>query len=233
MFSKKELNKRVLVSITGETDNHWKDKIKEINSLGLKKVALFNERFTLVQRKQIYEALLDSCVKEIPFVHGKNDMSRDEFKFLMDNFATQRFNIHADGFKYLDKWKGYHKYLFAELSYHNKLPKDFDIFKVGGFCVDLAHFKCAEERWSNEFDYIISNEKHHKLFQCNHISGYSPKRKHDIHTIKKITSFDYLKSLPKFLFGENIALEVDNPISSQLKYRDYIIELLSKRKSYV
>jgi hypothetical protein len=232
MFSKRELNKRVLVSITGETDNHWKNKIKEINSLGLKKVALFNERFTPVQRRGIYEALLDSGVDEIPFVHGKNDMTKDEFKFLMNNFNTQRFNIHWNSLKYLPKWKGYHKYLFAELSYHNQLPKGFDIKKIGGFCVDLAHFKCAEELWSNEFDYITSNEKHHELFQCNHVSGYSPWRNRDIHTVRKITSFDYLKSLPKFLFGQNIAIEVDNPITSQLRFRDYIIELLSKRKNY-
>jgi len=150
----------------------------------------------------------------------------------MNNFKTQRFNIHPSAFKYLNKWKGYHKYLFAELSYFNVLPKGFDVRKVGGFCVDLAHFKCAEERWSNEFDYIISNKEHHKYFQCNHVSGYSPWRKRDIHVIKKITSFDYLKSLPKFLFGENIALEVDNPIVNQLRYRDYVIDLLSKRKSY-
>ena len=232
MFSKRELNKRVLVSITGVTDNHWKNKIKEINSFGLKRVALFNERFTPVQRRGIYEALLDSCVDEVPFVHGKNDMDKDEFRFLMNNFKTQRFNIHPSAFKYLNKWKGYHKYLFAELSYFNVLPKGFDVRKVGGFCVDLAHFKCAEERWSNEFDYIISNKEHHKYFQCNHVSGYSPWRKRDIHVIKKITSFDYLKSLPKFLFGENIALEVDNPIVNQLRYRDYVIDLLSKRKSY-
>jgi len=82
MFSKRELNKRVLVSITGVTDNHWKNKIKEINSFGLKRVALFNERFTPVQRRGIYEALLDSCVDEVPFVHGKNDMDKDEFRFL-------------------------------------------------------------------------------------------------------------------------------------------------------
>ncbi len=233
MFSKRELDKRLLVSITGFSDNHWKNKIKEINSLGLKKVALFNERFTPRQRKQIYEALLDSCVKEIPFVHGKNDMSKDEFRFLMKNFGTKRFNIHYNAFKYLHKWKGYHKHIFAEFSYFKHLPKDFDVKKIGGFCVDLAHFRCAELEDSDEFEYIMGNKNHHKYFQCNHVGGYSPKRNRDIHTIRKITSFDYLQFLPKFLFGENMAIEVDNPITSQLRYRDYIIELLSKRKKYI
>ena len=229
MFSKKELNKRILVSITGVTDDHWKNKIREINKLGLKRVALFNERFTSKQRRGIYEALLSSCVDEIPFVHGKNDMDKSEFKFLMNNFGTKMFNIHWNSFKYLDKWKGYHKNLFVELSYHNHLPKSVDVTKIGGFCVDLAHFKCAEEKWTKEFEYIFSNRKHHKYFKCNHVSGYSPFRNTDLHVVRKISSFDYLKSLPRFLFGENIAIEVDNTIVKQLEFKKYLVKLLSKK----
>ena len=44
-MTKKSLDKKVLVGITGCNNSHWKEKIKEIKKFKITKVALFLERF--------------------------------------------------------------------------------------------------------------------------------------------------------------------------------------------
>ncbi len=39
-----------------------------------------------------------------------------------------------------------------------------------------------------------------QYFKCNHLGGYSYKGKKDLHNIHKLEDFNYLKTLPKFLF---------------------------------
>jgi len=41
-----------------------------------------------------------------------------------------------------------------------------------------------------------------------------------------LKNFDYLKTLPKFVFGECITLEMFNPIKEQLEFKKYIAQLL-------
>ncbi len=226
MFSKK---KRILVSITGKTPSDWKNKLKEIEKLKIEKVALFLEFYNSKQKKEIYEALLNSKIKKIPFVHIRNDMSINELKFLRKNFRTKYFNIHENSFQYLDKWRGFHKRLLVEFNYNNKIPHDVVISRVRGFCIDLSHFMSAKERGTKEYLYIMKRKEFHKYFKANHLNGYSPKRKRDLHTIRTLKDFDYLKTLPKFLFGKYIALETFNPIKEQLKFRDYVYELIKDK----
>jgi len=50
----------------------------------------------------------------------------------------------------------------------------------------------------------------------------------DIHLVKDLSAFDYLTTLPKYAFGKIIALEVDNSIEEQIKFREYVSRLLDK-----
>lgn len=91
---------RVLVSITGSIDKDWQNKLQEIKKKKITKIALFLEIFSRKsQRQKICQALVDSCVKEIPLVHIRDDMDKDELKFLADNFNTKCFTIHESHFK--------------------------------------------------------------------------------------------------------------------------------------
>ena len=54
-----------------------------------------------------------------------------------------------------------------------------------------------------------------------------PEDNDDLHTVRNLKDFDYLKSLPKFLFGNIIALEVENSISEQLEFKKYLSEFLN------
>ena len=222
----RNLKKRILVSITGRTQKEWESKLEEIENQKIKTIALFLEIYSLSQRKKIYKALLSSKIKKIPLVHIKNGMKKQELEFLEKNFKTKCFTIHESSFNYLQDWKGFNKKLFLEMNKDNRISKKVDVKKIGGFCIDLSHFKAEEEMWSKEFEYIIKRCKIYKYFKCNHLNGYDYKTNSDIHTVTNLKQFSYLKTLPKFVFGKYIALETFNTIKEQLKFKEHIIRLL-------
>ncbi|MFH1209925.1 MAG: hypothetical protein V1663_04005 [archaeon] len=224
---KRDFSERILVSITGKKKSDWKNKLKEINRLNIKKIALFLETFNKKNRDNLYIALSNSEVKEIPLVHIRNNMSRQEIKFLYKRFKSRYFTIHEDSFNYLKKWNGFHKNLYLEFNYDNIIPKNVKINRIGGFCVDLSHFKASEERFGKEFQYELKRKNIHRYFKCNHLNGYSYKTNEDLHTIKSLRDFDYLKTLPRFLFSNYIGIEVSNSIKEQLKFKKYLIKFLS------
>ncbi len=217
---------KILVSITGMKDRHWKQKIKEINKLGIKKVALFLERFNENQIQQIYEAILRSRIKEIPLVHIKDDTKKEELGLLFKKYNSTYFTIHESGFDSLKNWKGFYRKLYLEMDTNNFISQSVEVKKIGGFCVDLSHFKVQLNKWTQEFEYILKRRHATHYFDCNHLNGYDPKNNDDLHTVRSLKDFDYLKTLPNFLFGDVIALEVDNSISEQLEFKKYLIEFL-------
>lgn len=224
-----DFSKKILVGITGYTNKHWQDKLKEVEKFKIKKIALFLERFKTLQRKSIYSALLESKIENIPVVHIRHDMTRDELVFLSKNFGSRYFTIHESSFNILSRWSGFYKNLYMEMNFDNFIPHSVNVRKIGGFCVDLSHFKAEEEKWSKEFEYILRRKDIHKYFGCNHLNGYSYPRNKDVHTPNGLRDFKYLKTLPKFLFSSNIGLEMYNSISQQLKYKDYIVKLLDEK----
>lgn len=221
---------RIYLGITGAKNSDWQSKLEEINRLGIKEAAVFLERFNKQQRHNLCRMLLKSSISKVPFVHLKGDSSKDEIKFFIDNFGTKHFNIHEEHFDLLDQWKGYWDKLYLEMNYDSKVAKNVKVRKIGGFCVDLAHFKAAIARGSEEAYYIFVRKNKIK-FACNHLSGYSFQKSKDLHTVSTLKDFDYLTSLPKWVFGEVIALEVDNGIEEQMKFKEYLIKILSNASS--
>ncbi|TRZ64074.1 MAG: hypothetical protein D4Q79_02345 [Spirochaetia bacterium] len=228
-MTKKNLEKSITVGITGNKDIHWKSKLSEIEKLKIDRVSLFLEQFsTKIQRGKIYKAILKSRIKEIPLIHIRNEMDKNEISFLLKKFKNPYLTIHESSFKYMGKWKGFHKNLYLEMNYDDSIPGNVDVKKIGGFCVDLAHFKTSEERWTKEFLYESSKNKK-RYFKCNHLSGFSFKKGRDVHLVKNKEDFNYLKTLPKFIFGDVMAIEIYNSIAEQLEFKKHIIKLLSSR----
>jgi hypothetical protein len=230
-MAKINFNKIILVSITGRREKNWQTKLKEINDLKITEIGLFLEIFTRPQREKIYKALLKSCVKSIPLVHIRDDMDKNELKFLKDNFKTKYFTIHERNFTEKDilKWKGFYKQLSLEMDFDNFVSKKVDVKKIGGFCVDLAHFKAGMEKLSKDFEYVFGRKAIKEYFDCNHINGYNPQTNCDMHTVRNLESFDYLKTLPKFVFGKAIAIETFNSIKEQLGFKKHLIKLLTEK----
>lgn len=229
MRKKENLDKRILLSITGRTEKEWKDKIKEIEKRKITRVALFLSCYKKSQRKKIFKALLKSGIKEIPLVHLRNGMDIEEIKFLIKNYNSEYLTIHESSFRHLEKWKGFYKKLCLELDYNNYVPKNVLVKKIKGFCIDLSHFKADEERWTKEFEYILKRKKHHEYFVCNHLNGFSYKKLRDIHVMKNLKDFDYLKTLPNFVFGKIIAIETWNSIKDQIKFKKYVLKILKEK----
>src|SRR3989344_959443 len=218
----------ILVSITGKTTQEWQDKLAEIQKRKIKECALFLEMYEPEEKQKIYKALLDSCIKSIPLVHIRHDMKRDELEFLQKNFGTKYFTCHEINFVHHDvkHWKGFYKDIYLEMNFDNVVSKTVKVEKIGGFCIDLAHFKVCLEKLSKDFEYVF-NKKDKNLFLCNHLNGWNPKKNIDMHTIHNLSDFDYLKTLPKFVFGKCIALETFNSIKEQLEFKKYLVDLIS------
>lgn len=213
----------IYVSITGEKSD-WQEKLKDINELKLTEVAVFLERFE--KRDNLYKFLSKSCIKKVPLVHIREDVTKQEIQFFIDNYGTQYFNIHEAHFDILDRWKGYLDKLYLEMNYDSEIPKNVRVKEIGGFCIDLSHFKSALARGSEEAYYAFIRKNKIK-FTCNHLNGYDPKKREDMHIVKDLKDFDYLTTLPKYVFSDIIALEVDNSIKEQLKFKEYLDKLLA------
>jgi len=217
----------IYLSLTGTKQKEWKSKMEEINDLKIDTIALFVESYKRNQREKIYRALEESSVKKIPLIHIRNDMRKSELKYLCKKYNYPYLTIHEKAFDNLAKWRGYYKYLYLEMNNDNYVSKKADINKIGGFCVDLSHFKKSEECWSKDFLYTLKN-KNKKIFHCNHINGYSYKENQDVHTVTSLKQFDYLKTLPDFLFSRTIAIETYNSIKEQIKFKKHILKILNK-----
>ena len=215
------------MGITGKTNKDWQEKISDLKKYKISEAALFLERFDWQERKRIYRALVKSGIKRISLVHAKNEMELDEFVFLWWKFKTEYFTIHESSFGFLDKWQGFQKKLYLEMNTDNYVSPKVVVEKIGGFCVDLAHFKVAQTRWIKDFDYVYFR-KFKPYFYCNHLNGYSPQKNTDLHTIKSVEDFNYLKTLPKFIFGKVIGLEMENSIHEQMRYKKYLVNLLNE-----
>ena len=216
---------KIYPSITGNKTNEWQSKLDEINELKIDEVAVFIEWFNKKERPNLYKFLLKSSIKKIPFVHLRHDTNQEDIKFFIDNFKTQHFNIHEEHFNILDQWKGYEDKLYLEMNYDEQVDKSVEVEKIGGFCIDLSHFKSAIARGGEEAAYIFKR-KGRVNFACNHLNGYDPIEKRDKHLVADLKDFDYLTTLPKFVFGQVIALEVDNSIKEQLQFKKYLDKML-------
>ncbi len=223
--------KRILVSITGKKEKDWRDKLNEINDLKIKEVSLFLEFYDKTQREKIYKALLDSKIKNIPLVHIRHDITKDELKFLKNTYRTRYFTLHEINFQQDDilKWKGFYKNLCLEMNFDDFVSKKVKVEKIDGFCVDLAHFKVGMEMLNKDFEYVFDRKENRKYFDCNHLNGWNPKTNRDMHTIHDLSNFDYLRTMPKLLFGKVIALETFNSIKEQLEFKKYLTSMLNEK----
>jgi len=225
MSGSTSFNKRILLSITGEKNVDGQEKLAEINELRIKTAAVFLSQFDHKERDNFYRFLLKSSIEKIPFVHIRDDVNKEEIKFFIDRYQTTYFNIHEEHFKILDKWQGFWDKLYLEMNYDSEIPKDVKVRKIGGFCIDLSHFKAAMARGSEEVNYAFLR-RHQIKFACNHLNGYDPIQMRDKHTITSLKDFEYLTTLPKYIFGQVIALEVENSIKEQIKFKEYLAKLL-------
>lgn len=220
-------NFKIYPSITGFENIEWQKKLEEINQLKLKEVCVFISAFDKKERNHLYKFLKESTIEKVPFVHLRHDTDKTDMEFFVKNFKTQYFNIHEAHFELLDNWKGYWDRLYLEPDFNDQIDKNVKVRQIGGFCIDLSHFKSAIARGSEEVAYVF--KRRGKInFACNHCNGFDPVNMTDKHIVTDLKDFDYLITLPKYVFGNIIALEVNNPIKDQLKFKEYLDKMLGE-----
>ena len=223
---------KILVSIT-TTNSDWKDRIKEIDKLGLKEIALFPTCLTVKQRKILYKLLEKTGLKNIPVVHIRHDFEAWEFAYLIKKFKTRAFNTHADkvGDELLLASKRYLKKIYLEniIEAPDIIPGLLDEF--AGICLDISHWESFGEYPS--YKKMPKLLKKYKTGWC-HISGVMVKPwfnqevngwDYATHYMHNLSEMDYVKKYKKYL-PKICALEIENSLEEQLKAKEYIEKLL-------
>lgn len=223
--------KQFLVGVTTTRNSNWREKVQEIDQLGLKKVAIFTTCLNKKQRQEFFDLLEKTKLKEIPFVHLRSDQEPEELDYLIKQWKTKVFNMHSQReFPFKHNYLKYYQMLYIENTYTPLSQKELKDF--AGICLDLSHQENSKllhkERYKN-------NEKALKKFPigCNHISAIKPTAQLDldgkpiytIHSFEKLSEFDYLKNYPQKYFSNYIAIELENSLKDQLKVIDYILKL--------
>jgi hypothetical protein len=231
LMFKMNLNKRIFVGVTctsaRRNKDHWRLQLKEINLLGIKEITLFPTTLKLKERKVLYKELEQSSIKKIKLVHLRGeDFTEEELEYFYKRWKTRLFNCHDEYFDNLyKKFPKFRKNIILEPNYDGKMKNKLLPGKMGGFCIDLAHLKAAKERHKMEWDYVMQHLQDTK-FMANHLNGYSKRNKKDLHFVNNVKEFDYLKELPKKTFSKVIALELENTIKEQLKFKEYIVRMM-------
>jgi len=226
---------KILVSLT-TLDSNWRDRVKEIDELGIKEIAFFATGIGIKQRKELYKLLEATGLEKISVVHIRHDFEAWEFDYLIEKYKTEVFNTHADrvGEELIAASKKHFKKIYLE---NTKDTPDsrlglLDIF--AGICLDISH-------WENygkllklpNYKKMLKLLKKYKVGFC-HISAIMNKpvfdKKHNnwdyaSHYLHDLSELDYVKKYKKYL-PELCAIELDNSFKEQLEARKYIEKLL-------
>ncbi|MDD4661947.1 MAG: hypothetical protein PHG24_01550 [Candidatus Pacebacteria bacterium] len=213
----------------------YKEKIEEINALKLEKVCVFLTGLNFEERKELFKELEKTTIKEIPFVHIRNDVKTEELDFLINRYKTKVFNLHSkEEHPSLYDYSKYKDSIYIENVYNVFSAED--LLNWAGICLDFSHLEndrlMCKERYKKNLK-IIKNSR----IGCCHISAIkdtyyidrSGEKRYDNHSSSELSEFDYLKKYDKKFFSEFCAIELNNSISYQLEVIDYIKKLFNEK----
>lgn len=215
---------KIYPTITTIYEGEWKNKIKEVNELGIEEICVFPTNIEKEERKELYKSIKESSIKKVPFVHLRSDMDIDELDFFVNEFGTEVFNIHS-GNKYplIHDYSKYKDIIFVE-NHYGKTDEDL-VNKFAGVCIDLAHLENTRRTSKENFEYNKDLIERHRI-GCVHISAIREEERegrYDSHTFKQLSEFDYVLDHKEYLRGI-CAIELENSIREQLKVIDYLNE---------
>lgn len=230
---------KILPALTSIIPNLWREKVQEINSLGLSEVAVFPTCLAYNERQELYGLLEKTCLKQIPFMHlREEDMPEAELDYLVERWNLQKCNVHPREAilreTYLSK---YRSIIYVENSadfLEEKYLKGF-----AGLCIDFSHLENDRRLDIECYDQVIHLAKRYSV-GCGHASAVydklierrldgSPEKRerYDGHYAETEKCFDYLKTYSKDLLPPVLAIEVENSLVEQLGFKKYIQEMLN------
>lgn len=232
---------KILLGLTTTKRSDWRAKIKEIDKLGLKEIALFPTCLGIKDRRELYKLLEKTNLKEIPVVHLRHDFKKWEFAYLIKRFKTRFFNTHFDKVNksFLAESGGYLKKIYLEnhVDFSNDFFPLLDIF--AGLCLDVSHWYDYNQMQKLEnykkFPEIL---KRYKIGFC-HISAMGEKPFFEIengkkvkyynnHWLRDLSELDYVKKYVKYL-TRFCAIELENPLEEQLEAKKYLEKVIYRK----
>ena len=233
------MKKNFLLGLTTISPDQWKNKIKEIDELKIKEIALFPTCLDLGQRKELYQLLEKTKLEKTPHVHLRHDSESWELDYLVDKYKTEAFNVHPDENirEFLDQNQKYKNIIYVE----NLLMDDNfeEIVKYcGGICLDISHWE-DHGRLSKRpgYEKLPGLIKKYKI-GCNHISAVNKKTSlyrdsfynrdfynFSNHRLAELNEVDYVKNYKAYL-SDIISLELENSFSRQLEVKEYLEKII-------
>lgn len=228
---------RLLPSITTLSNpiSSWEKQIQELAPLQITQAALFLTGLaTSAERKTCY-ASLESLQKQyafsLPAVHARSEMEADEYRYLMHQFGTERFNLHPRRDYPIPALPAdLHPHIYIENipTLHAK-----DLEQFAGICLDLSHLEDCRRLQESAYNEILELVRHHPI-GMNHISAV-PETEHtykghvaySLHTMTDLSEFDYLTEYPAHFLSNFSAIELYNPLKEQLEVKAYIETLFT------
>jgi len=237
------VNKKILLALTTDSGTKaWKDKIKEIDELGITEISLFPTPLGRSERNELYALLEKTGLKSIPHVHlREQDTGREEINYFIKRYKTKVFNFHPSekSVEFIKKNKDLKSIIFLENL--NEIPLNFEemLENFGGICLDFSHYKdfglMQNEKSYANFEKLLDKTK----IGCNHISAIKKTiqygedkqsnrliRGYNDHLFSNLSEFDYLKEMPKKYFSDYILIELENPLAEQLKVKEYLEKII-------
>lgn len=233
------VNKKILLGLTTITEGEWKNKVKEIDELGLKEIALFPTCLNIKERQELYQLLESTRLTNIPHVHLRPDMESWELDYLVKRYQTQVFNIHPhkEIIDFISKNRKYKGKIYLE----NLLLNDgfAEMVKFcGGICLDLSHWESyGFMKKIKEYKILPKLLDKYKI-GCNHIAAIKRQRVHyhdkfsnqdfygyDDHNLAELSELDYVKKYKNYL-ADIISIELENFLKRQLEVKKYLEKIL-------
>ncbi|MCX6791280.1 MAG: hypothetical protein NTV62_03785 [Candidatus Gribaldobacteria bacterium] len=219
---------------TTDGGTNWREKIAEIDQLGLKRVALFPTCLRKPQREEMFSLLSRTGLEEIPFVHLRTDMDYSEVDWLRNKYRTQVFNFHSTKeHKHFFDYTPYKEIIYLENVYSGNFTEE-EIKQWAGICLDFSHLENYRLKNEPQYQFILEMLEKYAL-GCNHISAIAQEPFVDnkgvlvygAHHFTNLAEFDYLKNYPLEYFSNFVAIEVDNSLKEQVQVIDYIVNLMN------
>lgn len=229
--------REILLTITTIIPSAWHQRVEEAEKLGLKEVALFLTCLKLAERKELYRLLERTHIEKIPFVHLRADMEFWELDYLIEHYQAKAFNLHTQReYPFLYDYQKYKNFIYIENTYEPFDEKEINEF--AGVCIDFSHLENSRRFYPDIYRHNIGVIEKYPC-GCNHIGPAQnfpfldkdvggSEYQHPSHLLENLSEFDYLKRYPQKYFSPYIAIELEENLETQLKVRDYIINLLRK-----
>ncbi len=235
------MSKKILLGLTTITAGEWRNKVKEIDRLNLKEIALFPTCLNLAERKELYGLLEKTGLESIPHVHlREEDTETWELDYFLKSYNTRVFNVHAlkEADDFINKHQKYKVNIYVENGHELNDSFKKTVKLCGGICLDLSHWESRGFREKNKgynqlADLLsrfeigvnhLSAIKLQPLIRRNKLTNQSHNH-YDSHWLDELSEVDYVIKYKNYL-AEIISIELENSLERQLEVKKYLEKIL-------